>query len=99
MAADEISHRPGEDLHKTDGDHDGDDHDHHIIHHAHGGDDGIEREDDVQDRDLDEDGPKHRLPFAGIMLCFFDSFDFVVEFLGAFPKKEEAAEDEDQVLA
>ena len=38
----------------TDGDHDRCDHDRDLLGHADGGDDGVEREDDVEERDLDE---------------------------------------------
>src|SRR5688572_30618411 len=56
MALDEAGHRPHREEHHHHRDDHGHHHDGHVIGHADGGDDGVEREDDVEEQDLHEHG-------------------------------------------
>src|ERR1700743_3175259 len=54
MLADEFRARSRRYIHEETGDHDRSDHDLQILRHADRGDDGIEREDEINDNDLDD---------------------------------------------
>ena len=99
VAADEVVHRSREDHHEPDRDHHRDDHDRDLVDHADGGDDRVEREDDVEDGDLDEDRTKGGPPLGGVGGRLGMSFDLVVQLLRAFPKEEKAPKNENDVFA
>lgn len=69
-----------------------------MIDHADGGDDGVERKDDVEHRDSHEDGPERRFGSPGIMFGLGMPFDLLVEFRRAFPEEEEASQNKDEIL-
>ena len=98
MAADEAAYGSGKNHHEADRNHHGDDHDRDVIDHADGGDDGVERKDDVEHRDLYEDGPERRFGSPGIMFGLGMPFDLLVEFRRAFPEEEEASQNKDEIL-
>ncbi|MNE27089.1 hypothetical protein D3C80_1204830 [compost metagenome] len=87
--------------HDQDGDDHGDHHDRHVIGHADGGQDGVDREDQVQQDDLD-DG-RTDVVDDDVLLVLLQhvvrrgDVDGVVDFLGGFPHQEQTAGDQDQV--
>ena len=73
--------------------------DHHgdVVGHADGGDHRVEREDDVEQQDLDDDaGERRRDPRAAVALL---AFELVVNLVRALGDQEQAADDQDQVAA
>ena len=83
MARHEIADRACGDHHDHDGDDDCQCHHREVVGHAGGGDDRVEREDDVDEGDLHEDGGEAR-GFGGHRRSGI-VFEFVVDFLGGFP--------------
>ena len=73
-------------------------HDRELVGHAHGGDDRVDREDEVEDQDLEDraaEGQVQRL--AHHLVLVVRGIDRVVDLLGRLPDQEEAARDQDQV--
>ena len=97
MAVHEVADLVDEYEHDDHGDHDGGDHDADLFDHADGGDDGVEGEDDVEEHDLDDHAAKGGGEGGGFRAVH--SFQFFVDFIGAFGEEEEAAEDEDEVFS
>ena len=79
----------------ADRDDDGGDHDGDVVGHADGGDDRVEREDDVEQHDLPDDGAERRRHLRGAVPFF--AFELVVNLDGRLPQQEQAAADEDEV--
>ena len=65
-SCDEVGDRPRRDEHHADRDDDGGDHDADLVDHADRGEHRVEREHDVEQDDLDEDGADRRRPAAGL---------------------------------
>ena len=78
------------------GDHRGDHH-RQVIDHADGGDDRIQREDDVDQDDLHDHRAEGGLHGAGGFAFF--AFHELMDFLGALPDEEQAAAEKDQVAS
>jgi hypothetical protein len=97
VARDELADRAGGDHHQA---HRGDHRGHHhrqVVHHADGGDDGVEREHDVDHDDLRDHRAEGGLDGAGGFALF--AFHQLVHLLGALPDQEQAAAEQDQVAA
>src|SRR6476620_6104028 len=96
MPVDKTADRPGEGHHNKDRDDDGYDHDLDVIDHADRGDDGIERKNKIQQKDLNDHSNKGRndpvLPFLLIL-------HGVVNFTGALGQQEKSAHDQDEGAA
>ena len=95
---DEIRHRiRGEQHHQHRRDH----RNHHhrqMLGHAHGGQDGIDREDEVQHQDLrDRRAEGHRLAPDVQEIVIGVRIDIVMDFLGSLPHQEQPARDQNQV--
>ena len=98
VPADETHQRSGGRQHDADGDDDGDHHDRDVVDHADGGDDAVEREDEVEHDDLRDDLPEHRMDdLAGLMRL--GAFEAMVQFHRTLGEQEGAAEDQDDVAA
>ncbi len=82
----------GGEHHHDDGDDDGDDHDRHVVGHAHGRDDAVHREHDVEDDDL-PDGRREAGAFdLGLeQVRSRGGIHVVVDLLGRLPDQERAA--------
>ncbi len=96
MALDEIAHRVHRHQHHHDGDDDGGHHDPHLIDHADRRDDGVQREDDVHQHDLDDDG-RERPAAARGRGRVGTGLDLVVDLPRRLEDEEEATRDEDEV--
>ncbi len=83
--------------HDQHGQDDGEHHDGQMIGHAHGGDDGVERKNDVEQYDLNH----HGLEAGGDGGGFFpvSTFQFFVNFFDGFPNQEKPAGGEDQLFS
>ena len=81
--------------HEDDREDHGQDHDDHLVRHSDGGDDGVEREDEIEKHDLDQDARKGGRPSLRGMT--FLSFKFIVDFEGGLRQKEESSCHEDQI--
>jgi len=83
--------------HDAHGYHDGQNHDRNIFGKADSGNDRVEREDDVDEGDLDE---RHDEVRSGALLDdLFGAFEALVNFVGAFCEQEQAAAEQDEVAA
>ena len=71
------------------------DHDRDFIHHADGGNDRVEREHQIDDDDLEDDGGKGSLD--GLHFLAFFTLEQLVNFLSALPQKEDTATEQNQI--
>ncbi len=83
--------------HDRDRDDDGRHHDPELIDHADGGNDGVQREDDVEQHDLDDDGRERGGGTSPA--CAGLAFEAIVDLVRALCEEEQAAQDQDQVAA
>ncbi|MNT24953.1 hypothetical protein D3C72_1604540 [compost metagenome] len=101
VLVDEVSQGVRGQQHDDDGDDHGHHHDRHVIGHADRRQDGVDREDQVQQDDLD-DG-RTDVVDDDVLLVLLQhvvrrgDVDGVVDFLGGFPHQEQTAGDQDQV--
>ena len=94
---DEAADDPGGEEHDDDRENYSGDHDVKLIHHADGGDDGVEGEDDIEKEYLHDDGTEGRGFDRGGM--GFWSFESFVDLDDGFVDQEQSADDEDEVAA
>ena len=92
---DEAADYPGGEEHDDDRENHSGDHDVALIHHADGGDDGVEGEDGVEKEDLHDDGTEARGLGRGRM--GFWSFESFVNLDDGFVDQEQSADDQDEV--
>src|SRR5690606_15347510 len=101
VLVDEVGQRIGGQQHDGHGGYDGHHHDGHVFGHADGGQDRIDREDQVQQDDL-EDG-RADVVEDDVLLVLLQQIvrrggvDRVVDLLRGLPQQEQAAGDQDQV--
>ena len=90
----------GREIHRRDRDQNRGDHDADVLHHADRGDDGIDREDQIDGDDLRDDQAEGACRATGFGRC--DSsvrrFDLAVNFVGRLGDQEQTAADQDQVV-
>ena len=91
MAMDELADRLGRPHHDADGDDDGRHHDPQLVDHADGRDHRVEREDDVEEHDLDDHAGERRRDAARRVSLL--AFELLVDFVRALRQQEQAAED------
>ena len=100
VLVDEVGQRVGGQQHDGHGDQNGDDHDRQVLGHADGRQDRVDREDDVQQDDLEDGragvGDDHVLLVHDVVAG--RGIDRVVDFLGRLPDQEQTTRDQDQVL-
>src|SRR5215217_1121211 len=95
VAVDYTGYGLGGDQHDQYGHRDGGDHHRDLIDHADSGDHRVQRENDVEDDDLDQDASECRLhPGAGVPLL---GLKILVDLVGALAQQEEPADDQDHV--
>src|SRR5688572_18225000 len=83
------------DQHEPAGNNHGNDHDRQMLGHADSGDNGVERENDVEQQDLNDDrGKRRRDAFA--LLAFF-TFQFLVDLTRALGKEKQSAAQQNQI--
>ena len=83
--------------HYTDGDNDCQHHDRHVFGHADGGNDRIQRKNDVDHRDLSEHCCIAAHRFRLVALLKLGTLHVFPDLLGAFVKQEQTAAKQDQV--
>uniref|UniRef100_A0A0N4ZGU8 LigA n=1 Tax=Parastrongyloides trichosuri TaxID=131310 RepID=A0A0N4ZGU8_PARTI len=101
VLVDEVGQRIGRQQHHGHGGDDGHHHDRHVLGHAHGRQDGVDREDQVQNDDL-EDGCADVIDDDVLLVLLQQvvrrgGVDGVVDLLGGLPQQEETACDQDKV--
>lgn len=84
--------------HDHDRDHNRCDHDGYMVDHADSCDYGIQREHDVDDRNLDDGSNEVPGGAFGLAILVF-ALHAVIDLGAAFPEKEKAAEEQDQIAA
>src|SRR5690606_21221219 len=95
---DEVADGARRQHHHPDRDDDGGNHHLNVVHQAYGGDHRIQREDDIDHRDLQDDPDEsglHRTACAARLL--FLALDAVPDFHGALEQQEQATEEQDQI--
>ena len=97
IAVDERRQRPHGDHHHPDRHDDGYDHDRKILGHAHGRDDAVDREDDVDHDDLNEAGDEAERRSRLLVIILVIRVDAVVDFARRLPDQEQAARQQQQV--
>src|SRR6266545_5577427 len=98
VALDELADRPGEHEHHADREHHRCDHHRQVLGHPDSGDDRVEREDDVEDADLDDDEPEARASGASRReLRLVAHLELVVNLEGGLGEEEEPAAEQDEV--
>ena len=97
MRVDEFTDGSGKQHHQAErGDHGGD-HDAHIVDHTDSGDDGVQREDQIDDDDLGNGGGQIDLGLDVSGVVFVLAFQRLVNFAGAFPDQKQATGQQYQV--
>src|SRR5215207_4771623 len=87
MAFNKIRQRRGSKHHNCCCNNDCRDHDLDVVHHPNGSDDGIKREYNIQQHDLEDDTPEYCSHFCrGLTIL---PFQFLVNLMNALPKQEE----------
>ncbi len=87
--------RSGEEHHEDHSHDDGPNHDGDVVDHADGGYDRVEREDNIQKNDLDDYGAKgNRRAREAVSLLALET---LMDFMGAFPDKENSSNKEDEI--
>ena len=84
--------------HDANGNDDRDHHDLEIFHHTHGCDDAIERENGIEDNDLRNDLPEHRMRHIAFLGGHM-AFQPLMQLHRAFEQQEDAAENEDDIAS
>ena len=97
MAVDEVADRAAGREHDDHGEDDRGDHHLDVLREAHGGDHGIERENDVDDDDLGDDAGEGGADLSGLRVVL--AFEAAVDFVDAFPEEEKSAAEHDEVFA
>ena len=77
-------------------DHSGDHHG-NLIHHPNGGDHRVQREDDIQQHDLDDHAHKGDRGALGLVMLM--AFQLVVDLIRAFGKEEKTSDDQNQIAS
>src|SRR3954462_13914866 len=94
MTLDETADAAGENHHHGNGNDDRGNHDNNLVHHAHRGNDGVEREDNIEQDDLNEDCAKRNAlrPRRVVII----PFQLLMNLARAFREKEESAYNENE---
>ena len=97
MARDEAADGPGGDHHEKHRDDDRGDHDGDLVHHADGRNDGVEREHEVDNGDLDEHAGEaaRQVPLRAMLFALHEAVDLP----RCLPDEEGAAREQDDVAA
>ena len=90
---------PANDEHHADGDDHRRDHDRELPSHADGGDHRVEREDDVEERDLHDDRPEGAAAALRAALLGVLHLELVVDLVRRLRDQEQAADEQDEVAA
>src|SRR5688572_2182992 len=95
MFFDKTADVAAEDQHEADGNNHGNDHDRQMLGHADSSDNGVERENDVEQQDLTDDrGKRRRDAFA---LLPFLPFQFLMDLARALGEKKQSAAEQNQI--
>ena len=94
---DKLANGFGEQHHQGQGNDHSRDHDAHIVHHTHRGDDRVEGEHQIDQHDLHDDG--HEADFGFDISGRLVAFQGVVNLARAFPDEEQASNQQNQVSA
>ena len=97
VALHETAHRVHRDKHDEHGDDHGHHHDRHLIGHPDGGDDRVERKDDVEHEDLGEHPGEAGAPLTRRLGARVPSLDLGVDLADRLDDQEEPATEEDQI--
>src|SRR5436190_17638678 len=97
MLVDEIADASGKKQHEHQGDDDGGNHYTQMFGHPDRRDDRVQRENNVEQQNLHDHGGEPGRHATGDFAVL--AFKLVVDFMGAFPKQEQAAKDENEVAA
>src|SRR5688572_18961854 len=95
MALDELANRPCKHHHKDHGHDDSHDHYREIIRHADGGDDRVQGEHSIEQKDLNNDACERRLDTRRGMPLL--ALEFRMDLVCALAEQEQPTEDEDQI--
>ena len=97
MAVDEVADRFGRKQHDADRNDDRDHHDRHLVDHADGCNDRVERENNIDHHDLQQYAAIGRCDRIAITVCALRPLERVMNLMDALPEQKQATTDQDQI--